>query len=224
MRLSALLCGIMLLVTCPSFAQSNVTIYVEGGTQITNQPKQFDDFYSTGVHAGGGVGYAINRDLEVLLRAHYNALPFDGSGAKSFLTEGGFITPGDQSETQVKGADANFLSGSISLKLTPSFGGRLKVYLIGGVGLYHYETYDVSADFPPGFEEQSFEFTEQEGTDIGLNIGFGLSLPMTEKIDVRVEPKLIFAFSGKAEEMAPPFERTGNLSYFPVQFGVAWNL
>lgn len=224
MRPSALLAGLMLLMAGPSFAQSNVTIYVEGGTQITNQPKQFDDFYSTGARVGGGVGYAINRDLQVLLRAHYDALPFDGNGAKSFLTEVGLITPGDLSETQVGGTGADLVSGSISLKVNSSVGRRLEIYLIGGVGLYRYEAYSVDVDFPPGFAEESLEFTEQEGIDIGLNVGFGLSLPMTEKIDVRVEPKFILAFLGKAEETAPPFERTGNLSYFPVQFGVAWNL
>lgn len=224
MRLPVLLCGIMLLVACPSFAQSNVTIYVEGGAQITNQPKQFDDFYSIGARVGGGVGYAITEDVEVLLRAHYDALPFDRDGAKSFLTEVGLITRGDRSETQVEGTGANLVSSSLSLKLNSSFGRRLGVYLIGGVGLYRYETYGVNVDFPPGFAEQSFEFTEQEGIDVGFNVGFGLSLPVTESIDVRVEPQFIFAFSGEAEEMAPPFERTGDLSYVPVQFGVAWNL
>lgn len=211
-------------MACPSFAQSNVTLYAEGGAEISNKPKQFDDFYSTGARVGGGVGYSITGNLEVLLRAHYDALPFDDTGVKSFLREGGFIGPGDRSDTQVGGTGADLISGTISLKLNSTIGRRLGVSLIGGVGLYRYETYGVDVNFPPGSTVQSFEFIEQEGTAVGFNIGFGVSLPITENIDIRAEPQFIFVFSGEGEETAPILERTGDLSYVPIQFGVAWSL
>ncbi len=224
MRLSVLLAGLILLVACPSFAQSNVTLYMEGGPEISNEPKQFDNFYSTGVHVGGGVGYPITGDLEVLLRAQYDALPFDETGVKDFLREGGFIGPGDRSDTEVKGAGANLLSGTVSLKLNSTIGRRLGVSLIGGVGLYRHETYGVDVDFPSGSIVQAFEFIEQEGTSVGLNVGFGFSLPVTEDVNARVEPQLILVFSGEGEETAPLLERTGDLSYVPIQFGVSWNI
>jgi len=224
MRLLPLLLGIALLAAGPSFAQSNLTLYLDGGPEVTNQPKQFGDFYSTGVRVGGGVGYAINRDLEILLRAHYDALPFDETGTKRFLVEGGFIGRGDETDTQVDGTGADLVSGSLNLKVNSSIGRNLGIYLIGGVGLHYYETYGVNVDFPPGSAEESFLFQQQDGVDVGFNVGFGLSLPATENIDVRVEPQFVFVFSGKGEETVPFLERTGDLSYIPVHLGVAWRL
>lgn len=214
----------MLLVTCPSLAQPNITLYAEGGAGVSNQPKQFENFYSTGARIGGGIGYPITEDVEVLLQAHYDILPLDETGVKNFLREGGFIGPGDRSDTQVEGAGANLLSGTVSLKLNSTIGRRLGVSLIGGVGLYRYETYGVDTDFPPGSTVQAFRFTKQKGTGIGFNIGFGLSIPMTENIDARAEPQFVYVFSGEGQETAPLLERTGDLSYVPIQLGVAWSL
>lgn len=224
MRLSVLFCGVMLLAAGPSFAQSNVTVYVDGGPGISNQPEQFGEFYSTGARVGGGVGYAITPSLEVLLRAHYETLPFDTDGVKTFLVEGLLINPDDTGGTQVDGPGADVLSSSINLKINSTIGTTLGFYLAGGAGIYHHDLYGVNVDFPAGFEEESFEFSAQEETNFGFNIGFGFSLPVTENIDARVEPQFIFVFSGEGEETVPAIERTGNISYIPIQFGLSWSL
>lgn len=223
MRLLALLCGIVLFVVGPSLGQSKTTVYVDGGTGISSEPKQFDDFYSAGARVGGGIGYSVSRHAEILLRVHYDALPFDEEGVKDFLIEGGFMRRADAEGTRVDGAGADLLSGSLNLKVNTTIGRRLGFYLAGGFGVYRHDVYGVTANFPDEFAEDTFGFAEQEETNIGFNIGFGLSLPITENVEARFEPQFVFVFSGEGEETAPVLEKTGNISYVPLQVGVAWS-
>jgi opacity protein-like surface antigen len=126
---------------------SPIKLYATGGVSLPMSPDLFKDYYKMGFHFGGGVGYALMPNLQLIGKAEYHMFAPDVEDI-----EGGDL------KLSMFGGDLKF---SLGLPAAP-----IKPYLLGGAGFAK-----ITVDAVEGFDEESYDETK-----FYFNVGAGLDL------------------------------------------------
>lgn len=181
--LGALLLAFVL--TSPAAAQE---IYVHGGADFPSS-SAFNEAYNTGFNAGLGVGIPLTNRLEAVLMGRYDRFGLD--------------TP---SEIDIDGGTFSSLSATANLKLNgPVVSSRFMPYGFAGTGLFRTDISDIT--------EGSLSTEGDSEVDLGLQFGAGLSVRMSPRANLLVEPNYVLVFN-----------EGENTSFFPVRLGASFRL
>lgn len=171
-------------------------VYVGGGASMPNAPASFSDTYKTSMNAVAGLGLPLFPFTEGVLAVRYDRFALDAEAYTDMLGAG----------FSVDGGTLSVLSGSVNLKVNPPVPGPLSPYAIGGVGVYRSTTGELTVSggggsVTPGIEGE---------TDLGVNLGVGLSFNVVPLIDLFIEPQYVIILSDG-----------DNMTYYPVRVGLA---
>lgn len=133
-RVLGVLLGVVLAV---SFAYAEVPekplhIYLQGGASLPTG--DLKDMYKTGFNAGGGVGFSLNENIEIVGRILYHSLKLDADGDY----DGGEFTP------LMYGGELKFNTGEEERNF----------YLLAGLGLVKATFKEIEQDGVVVMEEQ----------------------------------------------------------------------
>lgn len=185
MKRTALFLGALLalFVAVPATAQ---TLYLHGGAGFPSS-SDFNNAYKTGFNAGIGAGLAITENIEGVLMGRYDRFGLD--------------LPGD-----FDGGAFSAFSATANLKLNaPMVARRVMPYAYGGAGLFRSAVGDLESN---GVTSES-----DSELDFGVQFGAGLSLAMTPRTNLMVEPNYVLILN-----------EGENTQYFPVRLGVSFGL
>lgn len=172
-----------LFVATPAAAQ---TLYLHGGADFPSS-SAFNDAYQTGFNAGIGGGLAITENVEGVLMGRYNRFGLD--------------LPGD-----FDGGAFSTLSATANLKLNgPMVSRRVMPYAFGGGGIFRSAISDL--------ESNGITAENDSEVDFGLQFGAGLSVGMTPRTSLLIEPNYVVILN-----------EGENTQYFPVRLGVSLGL
>lgn len=161
------------------------TLYVHGGADFPSS-SAFNNAYKTGFNVGIGGGLAITENVEGVLMGRYNRFGLDLSN-----TDGG---------------EFSTLSATANLKLNgPMMSRRVMPYAFGGGGIFRSTVDDL--------ESSGFTTESDSEVDFGLQFGAGLSVGMTPRTSLLVEPNYVVVLN-----------EGENTQYFPVRLGVSLGL
>lgn len=184
--------ALILFTTAPAHAQQgpdrglpNVTFQVGGGATVPVSPSEFTDLMDTDFNLTGGIGIPLTQELEVTFSVTYNDFPLAGD-----LDD--LLGPDDD-------VDFTILAGEANLKYNFPVEASVMPYLTAGGGVYNSEV-TISA---AGFSESDSE------TDVGVNVGAGLSFPFANNVGFFVEPRYTIVFS-----------EGDNIHYLPIRAGI----
>jgi opacity protein-like surface antigen len=185
MKRTVLFLGALLafFVASPATAQ---TLYVHGGADFPSS-SEFNDAYKTGFNVGIGGGLALTENIEGVLMGRYDRFGLD--------------LPGD-----FDGGAFSTLSATANLKLNgPMMSRRITPYAFGGGGIFRSAVGDLESN---GVTAES-----DSEVDFGLQFGAGLSVGMTPRTSLLVEPNYVVILN-----------EGENTQYFPVRLGVSLGL
>lgn len=185
MKRTALFLGTLLafFVASPAMAQ---TLYLHGGADLPSS-SAFNNAYKTGFNVGIGGGVAITENLEGVLMGRFDRFGLD--------------LPGD-----FDGGAFSTLSATANLKLNgPMMSRRVMPYAFGGGGIFRSAVGDLESN---GVTAES-----DSELDVGVQFGAGLSLAMTPRTSLMVEPNYVLILN-----------EGENTQYFPIRLGVSLGL
>jgi opacity protein-like surface antigen len=199
-------------------ANSRVTLYAEGGLGLPSISEQFDGVYSSGTSLGGGVGYLLTANMEVVVQGHYSRFPFDEEGARQYLQP-----PFTGVQLEDGGGAGTLASGAVNLKFNSRFSDLIGFYAAGGVGFYRYSLYGDAFSIQPidSGSRETFTLNKQDGTSAGIDIGFGFTTPLSSSVRLRLDTQYVIILSNRPESTSV-IESDGRIGYFPVQLGLSW--
>lgn len=174
-----------LFATSPAAAQQ---LYVHGGADFPTS-SAFNESYKTGFNAGLGMGIPLANRLEGVLMGRYDRFGMDAP-----------------SETNIDGGAFSSLSATANLKLNgPIVSSRLMPYGFAGTGLFRTAISDITSG--------SLSSEGDSEVDLGLQFGAGLSIGMSPRAHLLVEPNYVLVFN-----------EGENTSFFPIRIGASFGL
>ena len=168
-------------------------VYIGGGASMPNAPASFSDSYRTGPNVTVGIGLPLFPFTEGVLAARYDRFGLDGAYT-GFSVDGGTLS---------------VLSGSLNLKINPPLPAPISPYAIGGVGVYRSTVGEVTVSGTGG----SLSLGLEGDTNLGANLGVGLTFDLMPLVDLYIEPQYVIVFS-EGEDM----------KYYPIRAGLAIGL
>ena len=151
-KMKIVLGALLGLIFAVSFTHAEVPekplhVYLQGGATLPTG--DLKDGYKTGFNAGGGVGFSINENIEIVGRVLYHSLKLDVEGD----FDGGEFTP------LMYGGELKFNTGDEEKNF----------YLIGGLGLAKVKTKDIEygGQTMDGMDESGKYFCFGAGIEFG---------------------------------------------------------
>lgn len=182
------LLGALLLALVAANPASAQQLYVHGGAGFPTS-SAFNDAYNTGFNAGVGVGIPLTNQLEGVFMGRYDRFGLDAP-----------------SNMNIDGGTLSSLSATANLKLNgPVVSSRLMPYGFAGAGLFRLATSDMTSG--------SISTDGNSEVDLGLQFGAGLSIGMSPRANLLVEPNYVVVFS-----------EGESTTFFPVRLGVSFGL
>jgi opacity protein-like surface antigen len=177
------------------------------------------DRFETGWQLAGGVGWKLAHETLVIR--------FDYAYSRERLVGGALSAGFVNGEHQVHSLE-------VDLEWTVSPGGPAPVYLLAGPGLYRRQTAITSLrDYAPGpplcdpwlqvcapgpVPAQDV-LGSRSSTDLGVNLGAGVDIPIRGRVAAFVEIRWRFVW-GDTYGLPGESERRSNSHYFPLTLGV----
>ncbi len=185
------ICGILGALILAFFAASPAAaqqLYIHGGADFPSS-SSFNEAYKTGFNAGLGVGIPLNARVEGVLMGRYDRFGLDApSGA------------------DIDGGNFSSLSATANLKLNgPIMSSRIMPYGFAGAGLFRLATSDMTSG--------AFSSEGDSEVDLGLQFGAGMSVRMSPRTNLLVEPNYVLVFN-----------EGENMTYFPIRIGASFKL
>lgn len=188
---------------------ADVVAYADGGGCLPMRPSQFDqlqpldiginDMYKTGYGVGGGIGFRVRPQLELIGRVSYASMDFDNEGFVEALTseiekEVGIPTSLYDLTLDVDGGQVTMLAFMADTKFSIATGGafsKLHPYLMGGLGVTRVEiseaTFDATVSMGGEVETATESVDSQTETKFAFNLGAGMGYAFTPRFEAFVE-------------------------------------
>jgi opacity protein-like surface antigen len=204
------------------------------------------------VNIGGGYTFALSEVREHLgdgynfnLGVTFNITPvigfqveygFNGLGEKQVQLPAGVPLPPNPPNEIAEGpffADMNMQYGDFNLVVRPPTEGKVKPYLVTGVGVYYrpVKVTTPSVGYVPGYCDPWWYVCypggwvpvdqivgERSSTDFGMNLGAGVNFQLGESAAVFVEARYHYIWGPTVE--GDTENRKANGQFFPITFGV----
>jgi opacity protein-like surface antigen len=190
-----------LAVAASAESQIKPAVYAGGGIGLLSGPTFIKDYWKMGMGFGGGVGFAITPNIEIVGKVFYNQFPLDDdkilqeSGAPSGVTIDGL-----DFRVIEFGADVKYL-------FTMAPDSKVGPFLVAGVGASNYKFTDVTVSDPN--QSISVPTGQYDATDLSFSGGGGVEFMVSPTIAIWVDARFAYiASEGDA------------ISYIPVRAGV----
>jgi len=186
-----------------------------------------------------GDGYNVNFGLSVNVTpiiAIEGLYSFNGLGEKQVQLPAGVPLPPNPPGEIAEGpffADMNMQYGDFNLVIKPPTEGKVRPYLVTGVGVYHrpVKVTTPSVGYVPGYCDPWWYVCypggwvpvdaivgERSSTDFGMNLGGGVNFQLGESAAVFVEARYHYIWGPTIE--GDPENRKANGQFLPITFGV----
>jgi len=186
-------------------------------------------------HLGDGghfnIGVTVNVTPMIGLQGEYS---FNALGRKQ-VDVPVYPTPGGTPTDQPVYADMNMQYGDFNLVLKPPMEGRVKPYLITGIGVYYRPVKVTSPGvgyvpgycdpwwyvcWPGGWVPVENILGERSSTDFGMNVGGGVNFLIGETAGIYVEARYHYIWGPEVTDPRDNSTKKANGQFFPITFGV----
>ncbi len=191
--------------TCSAEQKLNPVLYLGGGISMPIGPQVFKDYWKMGVGFGGGIGFQLNPNMELIADIYYNQFSFDDS---KFLSDIGVTG------ASVDGLEFKMLEVMADFKYAFTSGqgeSKFKPFLIGGVGIGAAKFADATVTGDLGTKTVPASSISESKVMFGAGAGF----------DYMFSPKAAFWLLGRFNIVSTSGEST---TYLPVRAGVKFML
>ena len=208
MKKLVLVLVILLAITATSSAEQKLkpVVYLGGGIAMPMGPELFKDYWKMGIGFGGGLGFQLNPNMELIASVYYNQFGLDDD---KLLTD--LDAPDD---VTIDGAEFKAIEILADFKYMFSSGqgaSKLKPFIIGGLGFGNIKFADATVTGDD--EEVELPFGDISETKVMFGFGAGL--------DYMISPKAAIWFQGRFNMISTEGEST---TYLPIRAGVKFLL
>jgi len=165
-----------------------------GGVGLPSGPKEFKDYFKSGIGYGGELKYNVNEKTS--LSASFTMLKF---GIKTDEIEDAVGEEGAKVTVEGGGLKANIIQANLLYYLAPPESST-QLYLIGGGG-YYMEKAESPDKVTVEFEGETYDLSDmfesedsESENDFGVQFGAGLDLPLGS-LNLFVEGKYHIVFT-----------------------------
>jgi opacity protein-like surface antigen len=173
-----------------------ITYYVSAGIAVPSAPDEFSDYWRTGLNIGGGVGFPISNNVQLVPTLSYSNCGFD---VDRFLLDSGVgdfgydINGGDASLTTLN-ADFRFSFNTAQGKVVP--------YVVGGAGIFWLSIDDALLSY----QGYTIRVNGESETKVGIDFGAGIDFSAGPRTNISIGGRLVVGFT-----------EGDNTQYFPLQ-------
>ncbi len=172
----------LLILVLATGASAGPAIYAGGGVSMPMGPEFFKDNWKMGIGFGGGVGFAVNPQFEVVGKVFYNTFAMDVEGIEG----GDFVA-------FAFGADVHFYPMANETNES-----AFSPYILGGIGMTSAKLTEITAPALLAMAETDAEM------DITFGFGAGFEYEMSPKMAFWVEGKFtIISTEGESTSHLP---------------------
>ncbi|MBU8933538.1 MAG: porin family protein [candidate division Zixibacteria bacterium] len=236
MRHAIVMIALVLLVAATGWTEgAKPVFYVGGGISMPMKPDAIGgldgseigikDMYKNGTHIGGGVGFQISPNVEIIGWVSYNSFAFDDDGFSQaledeFIRLSGGMT-GFTFDINTNGTKLELIEIMGDVKFTIPVGqqqAKFKPFILGGLGMTNAKQASTELEmhivYPPLVDTTISEtIPEQTETKLAFNIGAGFDYMVSPTVGIFADVR----YAQVAVEGDP-------IGYLPIRAGLIFKL